>query len=350
MARWARLLREQGPMYARLASRRDGRVAVLLSDDDRVGKLQTHGQALAYNWFYPAIRLAGYPVDVVTDEMVESGEAGQYAALVLGDFDFASASLWSAIEAYARTPGKTVFADTGTTLRPAGTVALPFHVLQSGDPHGRHPQHGMQPLGWMVWMSNILRESMTSRIGASPVRVSGSSYVAPFFLYGGSGRLLTLVNYHLDESQSVLVTVTSDGPTYVYDVDSGQQVAQATAAGQPLRWRAAVPNAAGARYVLLRQSIAGVQASVSEDAGDFVVRASVLGGDGSVLRFPLPLRVTMIDPQRRSVPAYTQYTAADPQTGAIELRFPRSRLMDGTGHWDVSVRELVTGAENQPAP
>ena len=94
--------------------------------------------------------------------------------------------------------------------------------------------------------------------------------MASFSLDGGESRFLTLANCRLKETQLVQLSVPNDGPSYVYDAGSGAIVAR----GQIMKWGANVGNAGSPRYIILRRSIAGLQASVIED-------------DASVHRTPL---------------------------------------------------------------
>lgn len=349
MIHWAGWLEEQGPMYARLDARRSGRVAALWSEDDRAGKLHRQAQPLQLHWFYPALRIAGFPVDIVTDTAIDQGKLGEYDALVLTDFDYASASLWRRIEAFADTPDKTVVIDAATALRPAGAVALPFAYGQRGDPHTDYRQEPMPPLEYMAWMAGRLRELLGDRLQGSPVRVQGSDYVAPFLLHAPDGRLLTLVNYHLQETQEVQVCSATDLGAYVYDAETGALLGAPCGHDNGVVWTVQIPAASSARYLLLARPVERIETELKIEGEDFVIRTKVTDDEGNPVRFPLPVKITLIDPAGHPIAAYTRHTALDPALGATELRIPVARRMDADGNWSVRIEELITGLRSHPS-
>lgn len=349
MIRLGRWLRVHGPMYARLATPVKGRIAVLWSEDDRAGKVHRANQPLHPGWFYPALRIAGYEVDVVTDEHIMRGELSKYEALVLTDFDYASASLWDAIRAFSETGGKLVIADAATDLSPEGAVRLPFSHAQRGDRHGDYRDEKMPPLEYMAWMARQLREHLGRVLPRQGIQVDGSDYVAPFFLDAPGGRLLTLVNYHLELPQDVSLSLPNSAAVYVYDAGSGELLAS-PATGRPEQtWSTRIPPADARRYLVLDRPIERLTASVNLEGSEFVVRAVVMDDLGTPVRFPLPLAIALQDPECRPVPEYAQTTATDPSTGALELRFPRARLMDPEGRWHVRVTDAITGRSSAGA-
>jgi hypothetical protein len=57
----------------------------------------------------------------------------------------------------------------------------------------------------------------------------------------------------------------------------------------------------------------------------------------------LPVKVELFGPDGKEIEEYRQYTALSPDTGRLNLRIPRAKLMDGSGTWTVKVTEMITG-------
>jgi hypothetical protein len=294
------------------------------------------------HWFYAAIRLAGYPVDLIADEEVRAGGLGRYDALVLADFDYASASLWRAIRQYAATDGKVVFVDKSTALRPEGAVELPISYGQRA-PDRPDQRNDVPPLQHMSSMVRLLRPSLAARLAPARYGVDGSDYVAPFFLYSGDGRLLTLVNYHLTQSQEVRYRLPAGQRTFVYDADTGALVAQIGAAGAMPTLSALIPGAGAARYLMLPTPIAALSITSRIHDQHFVVRVAVVDRSGRAIRFPFPIKLELFDPDGRVVPAYETRAAVHAGKGYLDVRIPKSRRMDPDGSWTVRATEFVTG-------
>jgi hypothetical protein len=346
--RWARWIKTLGPMYARLEHRREGQVAVLLSEDDRAGKVHRENQPLQLNTLYAALRMAGYSPDLVTDEMVEEGALAAYEALVLADFDHASASLWQAMQGFAGQPGKRVFADRASALQPDGAIELPFRYDERAPADGRFMDADLPPLGDLAAMGARVRGSLAPHLlPAGPV-TEGSDYVAPFMLHADGARLLILVNYHLDQEQAVQVRLPARGAAHVYPAGSRESLATVIRSGA-LTFDARVPAAGHALFLVTPRPVARLDVDLTVDGDRFTVAASVTGPGGVPIPYPFPLELELIDREGRTVDAYHRNTATDPASGVLELDLPRSDLMDTAGVWELAVRERFLGMEARAA-
>lgn len=345
MIRWADWIHRYGPMFARLETRPSGKVAVLYSEDNRVGNIVRRNRPLTPGRFYPCLRIAGIPADVICDEDVENGRLEDYEALVLCGFDYAGRGLWDRIQAFASTGGKKVFVDDKTDLVPDGAIELGLNAQSNAPLNGRPWGMGVINDTYEMFVEGI-REKMKPRLSGYETRVSGSNFVAPHRLYGGDGRLLCLVNYHIHDKQMVEVELDVEPGTVAYDLEGGRGIAETKGKVRILKWETTLARAEGKMYVLIPGRIGKVQVDLEYRDGGFVTEVKVAGGDGSVLRAPLPVRLQFFDPNEKAVPAYERYTATGADTGAASATFPRAKRMDSAGEWRVVATELVTGKTN----
>jgi hypothetical protein len=342
MIKWAGWIHRYGGMFARLEARPSGKVAVLYSEDNRVGNILRRNRPITPGWFYPCLRIAGVPVDVICDEDVEEGRLEGYDALILYGFDYASQSLWGRIQAFAGTEGKRVFVDEKTDLIPDGATELGIDVLAHAPMKGR-------PWGMAVIHDTYemfveqTRAELRPQLGRFDTRLSGSNFVAPHWLYGGDGRLVCLVNYHIHDRQSVTVEVDVEPGMVVYELEGGKVVAEAGPDERTLSWDTTVGKAGGKMYVLLPARAEDVQTNLEYREGEFAAEVTVEDADGNALRAPLPVHLQFVDPNGKAVPAYERFTATQPGRGVAGVRFQRAGRMDPAGEWKVIATELITG-------
>lgn len=343
--RWSDWIYRYGGMFARLETRPSRRVAVLLSEANRVGQVHTYNNPIAFDRFYPAMRVAGVPVDLITDEQVLDGTLNQYEALCLFKFEYTTPSLWKKINEFASTKGKVVFCDNGCAedLWPGGAIGIDCNVL--ADPPITPEMKGMDIiLAQMAMNVKKVQAEMRPKLKPDDLQVTGSSFIAPHWLYGGDGRFLALVNYNINEPGSVSVELKKTGGV-VYDLIERKVVVEA-AKGEPLSWKAEGIEKAGWRpYLLLPEPITGVVAKAQLTDGKFMVSAKVQGVGGTVLKAAIPIHVEFIGPDGKEVTPYDTYTATDPSNGKAQVVIARATLMDSAGIWRVKVSELVSGKQ-----
>jgi hypothetical protein len=341
--RWAGWIHQYGGMFARLEARPSRRVAVLLSEANRVGQIHQYNNPLMFDRFYPAMRIGGLPVDLITDEAVLDGTLSRYEALCLFQFQYTTQSLWKKISAFAGTPGKVVVCDQASApaLRPAGAITLSVNVMQ--DLPVQTGKSWMQTIVDTVAANAVVaREQIASKLKPDDLQLSGSKLVAPHWLYGGEGRLLALVNYNLYGPESVNVSLQNIGGA-VYDL-LGRDVVVEAAPGALLSWRAENIGKADWRlYMLLPQKIGGIAVKARLAANDFVVDAEIQGSDGKPVKAAIPVHVEFIGPDGKTVVPYDTYTASDPISGKVHTTAARAKLMDPAGTWQVKVTELLSG-------
>jgi len=333
---WASWIHQFGPMFMGMETKPSKNVAVFLSEENTAGMLHISGP-VAFDRFYPAMRIAGVPVDIVTDEQVKSGILDSYQALCLFRFQYANQSLWNYIKKFAETPGKVIFCDRETKLVPDGAVILDYNVLET-----EPGKWGMEViLKTMEKQVSIVREKMLPKIKPDNLQITGSSFVAPHWLYGGNGKLLSLVNYNIFNPESIEVKLLNTGGV-VYDLLEKKIVAESSQE-QPLQWKTNIDRANWKPYVVLPQRIENLNASVKFNNGKFEILIQVLGRDGKPLYASLPLHVQFKSPDGKEVKEYETYTAIHPEKGTAEMIIPYAGLMDLEGLWSIDITEMVSG-------
>lgn len=335
MIHWAKWIHQYGPMFAALEAKPRGKVAVLYSEDNRVGQIVRQHNPIDFNWFYPCLRIAGADVDLLTDRHVHEGRLDEYEALVLCAFDYASQSLWSSIREFAATEGKTVFVDEATHLVPEGAVNIGFKATGNAPMNGR--KWGIDVIhDTYDLFATKLRDVVTPRLSESDWTVTGSNFVAPMRLEGRDIELYALVNYHVFDAQSMDVALRADG--VLYDLTSGEIIAR----GSNMRWRTTLGKGQTDWYALLPAAIGGIDASLNIRDDRFEVEVRARDIHGKALAAPLPLRVEVFDPQGNAVEAYARCVAIDPDAGVASVSIPVAKRMDAPGEWSVVVTELVS--------
>lgn len=336
MIQWADWIHRFGPMFAQLETRPSRRIAVLYSEDNRVGTIVQQNNPTDFNWFYPCLRIAGVDVDVITDEHVKDGRLNDYEALVLCAFDYASQTLWDRIQHFAATQGKTVFVDDATALVPDGAISIGFKATDTASLAGRRWTMDVVNDTYDMFVPK-LREKVVSNVRPGSLAVTGSNFVAPHWLYGGDARLLCLVNYHVFQPQTIDVALQASG--VLYNLETGYIIAQ----GSDMRWQKTLPKGEAAWYLLLPHKIGQIEASLSVRDEQFHVKTSIEDSEGRSLKAAIPVQIRLIDPSGEDVSAYERYLATDPRTGDATLTFPVATRMDQKGTWRAVVTELVTG-------
>lgn len=348
MIHWADWIHQFGPIFKQLEVRPSRRVAVLISEENTVGMLHRGQYMHRPSWLYPALRVAGVPVDVITDRQIKAGELDAYDALVLSNFQYASQSLWNRIEAFSKTQGKQVFVDKSTALKPKNAIDM-----QVGAGHGSLPSTAneafkdIKTFGTrnMAWMAQQLRQSVTPLLMPAEVNVTGSDLVAPFWLHsrGGSGRLLVLTNYDMTRPQRVDVTLNADDGLYVVELETGEVIGQSTPSQPMLQWSIELPAAGAKMYWVVDHGIGNLKADARYENQKFVVNIQGHDGKGQPVSAPLPVKVEWIAPDGKAVAAYEQFVALSPATGSVQVTLPRADKMDVAGRWQVRVTALTGG-------
>lgn len=348
MIHWADWIHRYGPMFKELEVLPSRRVAVLISEEDTVGQLHRGQYMHRPSWLYPALRVAGVPVDVITDRQVKAGALKNYDALVLQNFQYASQSLWNGIEVFSKTQGKLVFVDKATMLKPDNAIDMQVGAARGSLPStAREEFKDIKTYGTrnMAWMAQQLRKSVTPLLQPAEVNVSGSDLVSPFWLHsrGGSGRLLIVTNYSMTKPQTVDVTLNADDGQYVIELETGQIVGQSTPSQPLLQWTVELPTAGAKMYLVVDQGIGNLKADAHYEHQKFIVNVQGQDGTGRPISAPLPIKVEWIAPDGKAVAAYEQYVALSPATGSIQLTMPRADKMDAVGRWQIRVTSLVGG-------
>jgi hypothetical protein len=353
MIRWAGWIHRYGPMFKRFQVKPSKKMAVLLSEENIAGHIAHTGSGIhtfEASSFYPALRVAGVPVDVVTDEQVKAGILKEYEALVLYSFNYAGRSLWNKIEEFARTTGKLVFVDKATVLRPEKSTEIPFNALGSAPAQGVEkfkdiPYYGTRN---MAWMAGQLRNIVTPKLNPSQLRVSGSDLVSPFWLYSrgkGRGKLLILVNYDTTRAHSVEVYLEAPTDTVVQELEGGKEIAFSTASQPVMIWKTDVGPADWKVYWVYEGRLESFNVKAEYGEGEFRIRCSVTDNNMQPLMSGLPVKVELLGPDGKEVEAYRRYTALKSDTGRLNLSIPRANLMDKGGAWTARVTDMLTGRQ-----
>jgi|GEM_PF-5921906 len=351
MVKWADWIYRYGPMFKRFQVLPSKRAAVLLSEENIAGHIAHTGGGLHMfdaSWFYPALRIAGVPVDIVTDEQVKAGVLDGYEALVLYNFNYASHGLLESIRKFAGTPDKKVFVDKATELRPDGAVQIPFIAIGGPPPQQLEkfkdiPYYGTQN---MAWMAGQLRNIVTPKLAPSDLRVNGSDLVSSFWLHSrgkGRGKLLILVNYDTTKAQSVEVFFNAPPETVVQELEGGRVAAFSTSSQPVMIWKTELGPADWKVYWVYEGKLESFNVKAEYGEGQFRIECSATDSNMQPLMSGLPVKVELFGPDGKEIEEYRQYTALSPDTGRLNLRIPRAKLMDGSGTWTVKVTEMITG-------
>ncbi|MEX2607920.1 MAG: LamG-like jellyroll fold domain-containing protein [Kiritimatiellia bacterium] len=351
MIKWADWIHRYGPMFTRFQVLPSRRAAVLLSEDNVAGHIAHTANGMhtfGAEAFYPALRIAGVPVDLVTDRQVKAGVLDDYEALFLYKFNYAGRSLWESIETFAETPGKKVFVDNQTALSPDGAFELPFSAqgrapARASAEYEHIPYYGTRS---MAWMAGELRETVTPQLAPEDLRVSGSNLVAPYWLHSrgkGRGRLLILVNYDTSKAQNVEVFFQAPPDTVVQDLADGSETSFATSSQPVMIWQTEIAPADWKVYWVYGGRLESLEVKASREGDAFKAEIAAFDNHMQPLRSGLPLKIEWFDPDGREVEAYRRYTALNPDTGTLDLFIPRARLMDPDGEWTVAVTETLSG-------
>jgi hypothetical protein len=337
--KWCAWLHRNGPVFRHLEPQDRGTVAVLWSETNTAGKTRkSPNWPPRYVLTLTALRIAGFEPVLVTDERVEQGTLDRCGALILLDCDYSRQSVWGRIEDFARQPGKTVYYDTLSALHPEKAVALPFAYDEWG-PQQRGSGGAEGRLSGYAYQAAQFRGALPVELLAADCRIRGSDQVAPYWLAGGQGRYLFLVNLNWREAQTVQFKLRAPGTqkASLYDFLSGQPAALAgTVQIGPGDWKV---------YILLPDAVGGIElrAKYGARSHSLDLSAQLQGTDGKDLEAPLPLAVRLFAPDNTLLP-YTQPTAFDGQ-GAWTLAVRLADLMEKPGTYRLEVEETMTGTK-----
>lgn len=336
--RWTEWLYRYGPFLSELERDEGGNVAVLWSETDRAGKVRKLRPPPRFSFTYTALRLAGAEPYIVTDEDVLRGKLEDYHALVLLDIDYSSESIWSQIKLFASTPGKKVFYGAETSLCPRGSIPLGFSYNQKAKKEGStYPELNLLTL---AEQAHKLASRLPKEFVHRRVRISGSDFVAPYFLKAGSGRMLFLINYDWRRGQRVEVSLL-EPPAVLYDLIEGSHL-RIQSKGEHLQWEASLPPGGWRVYAILPEKPTRIRLDVVYNAKNHTISLSAqLLGRKKVLPLPLPVSVELLGPDGEILP-YTRPESFNP-AGRFDTVIQLSNLMDKQGKYTIRLRELVTG-------
>ena len=340
LEKWAGFLHEKGAVFARLEKRPYGRTAVLWSKTNRAGHVLKTKVRPAYHLVFSGLRNIGACPDLVTDRMLREGCLEGYEALVLCGFNYSSTDLWRKIQAFAATPGKTVFVDTTSKLVPGGAVSLKadWHELfQPKGAKGAGPRVRSRAVG--RW-ANHLRPIVTPRLSRSDLEVADASgLVGAHLLWAGDTPYLFVLNTDMDSRRAATVGLKHSG-NVAYDLRSGERIRLKSAAGRVSLSVALEPG--GAKMVVLPNAeIKQTKLKALWRDHKIGVRVDVQGPRSVAVKAALPLCIEVFDPDGNR--AYERFTSTD-KLGVWAGEFTLGNLTDLPGRWRVDATELLTGA------
>lgn len=330
---WADFIYKYGSMFSHLKWKPSKKVAVLLSETNYAGYVHKYNMPIGFDRIYPAMRVAGIPVDLITDDYIKDGRLNQYKALCLFGFNYTTASLWKKINEFSKTPGKSVFCDKTTKLVPEKGLILDFDVFTTAPIKGRW---GMDVLlATMDEQVNFIRKNILPALGEiSDVKITGSNFVSPFYLYGGEGKFFALVNYNIFNSQKVSVSFNNLNG-YIYDILLHKYI-------QGNKFTVKIGKGKWHPYLILPDKINKPAGEFKINNGNFNVDISVISESGKKIMAPIPIHIQFFSPDGKEVKEYEIYTSINPETGNKHIKFPFAKLMDKKGKWEVIITELLT--------
>jgi len=330
---WADFIHKYGGMFSKFEWKPSKKVAVLLSETNYAGYLHKTNMPRGFDRIYPAMRVAGIPVDLITDDYIKDGRLNQYKALFLFGFNYTSNSLWEKINKFSKTPGKLIFCDSSTKLVPEKAVKLNFNAFETARIKGRW---GMNVLiATMNQQVKFLRENVLPYLGdISDAEITGSNFVAPFFLYSNKAKFFALVNYNIFNPQEVSVSLrNSDG--YIYDILSHKIISGNN-------FKVKIEKGNWHPYLIISEKINKPAGEFKIRDGKFNLKVSVISEKGENIKAPIPVHIQFFSPEGEEVKEYEIYTAINPETGEKNIEFPFAQLMDEKGTWRVKISELIT--------
>jgi len=337
--RWTQWLHQYGPLFNHLEPPKNiDAVAFHFSETNTAGKTAKNPKMHPnYDIIYTAARIAGAEPFILTDETIMKGELNSAQALFLIANDYSYESLWKKITGFSETEGKTVFHDTSTNLFPEKSKALGFNFRERGpNTDGRSPRDYLKGL---AWQARQLREILPKEMLSTRHTLSGSDYIAPYWLDGGDARYLFLINYHWEQTEKS--SVKMDNPygedAVVYNLLTGKKASfEETVSLDAGEW---------AVFAILPREIGSIDVEVLGGRINTSIYARLLDKNGKTLDVPVPLSVKIFDPDGNLLP-YTQPTAMN-NSGIWKANICFSPLMDAKGEYRIELKELLSGAETK---
>lgn len=331
---WCAWLYENGPVLAHLEPAAKGKVAVLLSEINTAGKTRrSPNYPVPYDISFTALGIAGAEPVLVSDDTVINGKLDGFSGLVLLDNDYSAVGVWKKVNDFASTPGKTVFHDSLSALYPEKSVPLGFSFCDRG------PKGALSPLGYLNGLSfqaDAFRKHLSGNLLSARCKLSGSDFVASYWLEGGSADYLFLVNYNWKEPQKVNLSVSNPygGSAVLYNFLTRREV--------PFESPFEIGPADWAVMVLLPQKIGGIHAEITSTGKYSIsVDAGLKGADGKSLAAAVPLSVKVFSPDGEEMP-YVQPTSFN-VNGEWKRTIGFSELMDKAGTYRMEFHELLSG-------
>ncbi|MBI4028244.1 MAG: hypothetical protein HY360_24880 [Verrucomicrobia bacterium] len=328
--------RQYGPAIGKLKRPR-APVAYLCSEIN-----QAYGSTLNGHGFYSfgAFRLAGAPMDSISDEQLLAGELKNYQALFLWAFDYATAAEVAAIEKFAAQGGKVFVDQRGekeqSALVPKGATVLEFHLAAKPE---RTEMVGGENI--VQGMATMVQHEVLPKLRDLPMSWD-NRWVACYRLDGGEANYFFAINTSYEQAQTVNLALRGVGGN-AYDVLSGKSV--------PLKKQAdafaltvSIPPSDWRVFAFTPRPIGSVKAELQAEGADYLCRATVMGADGNPLRAVLPVNFTVLDPQGKPAP-YGLDVATE--AGVAVHRFRPAKLTDPAGEWKVVAKELISGKQGE---
>lgn len=336
--KWAGFLHEKGAVFTWLKKKPSHRVAVLWSETNRAGHVQSTPARPDYYLIFSALRTIGAAPDLITDPMIRNGVLDQYEALVLCEYDYASRPLWEKISAFAKQPGKTVFIDAASHLIPPHAVPLGakwndllLPPLKKWTAHG--PRIRTRAVG--RW-ANRLRPLVLPRLSPSNLEIdSDHGMIGAHLLWAEQTPYLFIINLDLDQTRSAVVRFRTD-ERVAYNLISGNMQRPPVKNGK-LEFRETLAPGDAAIYLLARDEVEKLSLNAHAMAGAIFAECAIL--HRQPLSAAWPLHVELFDPNGQR--AYERWTSTD-TSGHWNGVFRLGRITDPSGNWQLKITELLT--------
>jgi hypothetical protein len=342
-----KLIKEYGPMFLNL-KREQGAVAVLYSEvNEGYQRVSQKWNSEKKKWepretgyvspliWYPAMMLAGIPIQLISDEDVLSGKLERFSTLILMNFQYTTSPILNKINEYVKNGGK-VFINSTSVIRPEGSILIP----EGGGGASNAPSDGCYQLRTHITLENQVHQLISgfqTIIPYTEVPISlDSTYVTYTLSKSGNSKYLFLYNSDLWKEYYTTVTI-NEKVNYIYNILSHQLVDTERASNKTV-FLTTVPKGNWQIFLLSPEKIDSIGIKLTQKGNKVNYRIQVLDPQGKILSGSFPFKVDITDAEKQVTP-YSCYLATE--EGEVNHFFYLAKN-DAKGIWKIEVEELIS--------
>ena len=298
---------------------------------------------------FPALLRDGVPAEVVTEYDILDGRLGEYEALVLIDHEYARQSVVDAIAEFSSQPGKVVFADRGSLIRPENAVELPYKCSVST----QMINLALRPQGQAGEIQTIVNQRLSGIEREAAVRFkpaldenlpeaakwvkTESDEIIVRARKHGESRYIFILSADCNARQQARIEVKTPG-RYAYEIFSSSPTPLAVTDGRLVTTVDLAPGGWKV-YAVTPEPVVGLKLEASYSSGMVEAAASVVDPSGRPVDAALPIEFELVGPGGVQSP-YSGFGATAhgswTETLPVSTNEPR-------GNWTLRVTNLATG-------